>query len=207
MLYSALERPHTRPSKWVDKGGRRKPRMQERDTRGEVMTFSVDFLPGFSDERGSMTPVYVADRCPRPQQAWTQPTQRPVSAFDTDRKRAPLISSEGISVRAGMGLLLAVLIVMLGVVAISYGQISSINRDANVARERVATLQEMCYEIEAEIARNASEINVSRSAVQMGMISARGMDVIYLTAPETAVMSNPGTGMLSADYLGAVFGE
>ena len=45
------------------------------------------------------------------------------------------------------------------------------------------------------------------SAVEMGMISARGVKVIYLTAPETAVMSNPGTGTLSAEYLGAVFGE
>lgn len=207
MLYNALERPHTRPSKWVDKGGRRKPRMQERDTRGEVMTFSVDFLPGFSDERGSMTPVYVADRIPRPQQAWTQPTERPISAFDTDRRRAPLISGEGVSLRAGMGLLLVVFILMLGAVAVSYGQISAINRDVNVARDRVAALQNMCYEIEMEIAQNASEINVSRSAVEMGMISARGMDVIYLTAPETAVMSNPGTGMLSASNAGMVFGE
>ena len=198
MLYNALERPHTRPSKWVDKGGSRKPRMQERTGRREVMSFSVDFLPGFSDERGSMTPVYVADRCPRPQQGWTQPDQRPVSTFDTDRRRAPLFSREGMSVRAGIGLLLAVFIVMIGVVAVSYGQITVMNREVNVARDRIAALQEMCYDIEAEIAMNVSEINVSRSAVEMGMISARGMDVIYLTAPVSAVMSNPGTGMLTA---------
>ena len=198
MLYNALERPHTRPSKWVDKGGRRKPRTQERDNRWEVMSFSVDHLPGFSDERGSVTPVYLADRRPLPQQPWGQPGERPVSAFDTDRRRAPLFSREGMSVRAGIGLLLAVFIVMVGVVAVSYGQITVMNREVNVTRDRIASLQEMCYNIEAEIAVHVSEINVSRSAVEMGMISARGMDVIYLTAPQTAVMSNPGTGMLTA---------
>ena len=207
MLYNALERPYTRPAKWMDKGGRRKPRMQERDTRGEVMSFSVDFLPGFSDERGSMTPVYVADRCARPQQGWTQPTQKPVSAFDTERKHAPLFGHEGVNLRVGMSLLLAAIIVMLAVWACSYGEISRINREMNVARERIESLKSMSYDIEAQIARSASEINVTISAVEMGMISARGVNVIYLQAPETAVMSNPGTGTLSAEYLGAVFGE
>ena len=171
------------------------------------MSFSVDFLPGFSDERGSMTPVYVADRCARPQQSWTQPMQQPISPLDTERKHAPLISHEGVNLRAGVSLLLAMVIVMLAVVAVSYGEISSINREVNVARERIETLQSMSYDIEAQIARSASEINVTISAVEMGMISARGVNVIYLQAPEAAVMSNPGTGTLSAEYLGAIFGE
>ena len=207
MLYNALERPHTRPSKWMDKGTSRKPRMQGRDNRREVRSFSVDFLPGFSDERGSMTPVYVADRCARPQQGWTQPTQRPVTAFDADRKRAPLISRDGVNLHAGMGLLVALVIALLAVMAVSYGEISRINREVNVSRDRIAALQSMSYDVEAQIAQSASEINVTISAVEMGMISARGVQVIYLRAPEAAVMSNPGTGTLSAEYLGAVFGN
>lgn len=209
MLYNVLsqERPHTRPSRFVDKGGRRKPRMQERDTRGEVMTFSVDFLPGFSDERGSMTPVYVADRCTRPQQSWTQPINQPVSPFDTDRKRAPLVSRDGMSLRAGMGLILTVIVALMFVVALSYGEISSINRNANVTRERAMDLQKMCYGIEAEIADSASEIKIATSAVEMGMISARSVDVIYLHAPDTAVLSNPGTGMLNVEYMSASIGD
>ena len=200
MLYNALERPHTKPSKWVA-GGRRKPRTprtQASNIRREIMSFSVDFLPGISDERGSMSPVYVDDRYPRPQQPWTQPSQRPVSTFDTDRGRAPLFSREGMSLGAGIGLLIAVFILLAGVAVGSYAEVIHVNQKVNVARDRIATLQEMCYDLETEIAMNVSEINVSRSAVEMGMISARGMDVIYLTAPETAVMSNPGTGMLSA---------
>ena len=207
MLYNSRERLYTRPAKWMDKGASRKPRMQERDTRGEVMTFSVDFLPGFSDERGSMTPVYVADRCSRPQQGWTQPVRQPVSPFDTDRKRAPLLSRDGVNLRAGVGLLLAVMVFMLAVTAVSYGQISIINRQVNVARDRTESMKDACYTLEKEIAEHASEINVTISAVGMGMISARGVDVIYLTAPETAVMTNVSTGMLNAEYLGSVFGE
>lgn len=207
MLYNALERPHTRPAKWMDKGSSRRPRMQERNNRGEVMSFSVDFLPGFSDERGSMTPVYVADRCARPQQGWTQPMQRPISPLDTERKHAPLISRDGMNCRMGVSLLLLLSIVMLAILAFSYGEICSINRDVNTARERIEMLRNMSYDIEAQIAQSASEVNVTISAVEMGMISARGVNVIYLRAPEAAVMSNPGTGTLSAEYLGAVFGE
>ena len=207
MLYNGRERPHTRPAKWVDKGGRRKPRMQERNTHGDVMSFSVDYLPGFSDDRGSTTPVYVADRCARPQQGWTQPTQRPITAFYTERKRAPLFSHEGMNLRVAVRLLIALFFVLAGVCAFSYGKVAEINRETNVSLARIETLKRMSYDIEKQIADSASEINVTISAVEMGMISARGVNVIYLKAPETAVMSNPGTGTLSAEYLGAVFGE
>ena len=206
MLYNAMERPHTRPSKFVDKGTRRKPRMQGRDTRGEVMTFSVD-LPGFSDERGSMTPVYVADRCARPQQSWTQPMQRPVSALDTDRKRVPLIGREGVNLRLGMALILAALFALMLMAAVSYGRIIRLNYDVNTLRDKISDYGRQSEIIRQQIDTESSEISVTLSAVEMGMISARGVDVIYLTAPESAVMSNPGTGTLSAEYLGAVFGD
>lgn len=206
MLYNARERRYTRPSKWMDKGSRRKPRMQERDNRGEVMSFSVDFLPGFSDERGSMTPVYVADRCARPQQGWTQPTQRPITAFDTERRSAPLISHEGVNQWAGVWLLIAIAFILALVFAFSFAEVHKMSREVNQSHDHIAVIQQQIADLERTIAETASERNVSASAVEMGMISARGVDVIFLKAPETA-MSNPGTGTLSAEYLSAVFGE
>lgn len=209
MLYNVLsqERPYTRPARFVDKGARRKPRMQERDTKGEVMTFSVDFLPGFSDERGSTTPVYVADRFSHPQQSWTQPNARPVSTFDTDRGRAALISREGVNLRLGVGMILLAIILALALMASSYGQVMRINHEVNTMRDRISDLSNRSAAVKAQIDMESSEIKVSASAREMGMISARGVNVIYLKAPETAVMSNPGTGMLGSEYLSASLGN
>lgn len=209
MLYNVLspERPHTRPSRFVDKGSRRRPRMQGRGNRGEVMTFSVDFLPGFSDERGSMTPVYVADRCGRPQQSWTQPMQQPVSPFDVDRRRAPLVGRDGVRLSAGVGLLLAVLIMLGGICAFTCAKMISLNYQTDVMRGKIREVNQMCEGIEAQIADSESEISVTNGAVALGMVYARSADIIYLNAPENAIYSNPGTGTLSTEYLATVFGQ
>lgn len=210
MLYNVLsqERPHTRPSRFVyNRSASRRPRSQGRDPRSDIMTFSVEEARGFSDERGSMTPVDVADLWNRTHPNMKAPTQQPVSAFDTGRGRAPLVSRDGMNLRAGIGLLLTVIVLLLAVVAVSYGQIASINQEANTARARVDALKDMCDDIREEIAQSATEINIAISAVNMGMISARGVEVIYLTAPETAVMSNPDSGLFSIEYLSASLGQ
>jgi len=60
MMYPLFspERAHTRPSRFASK--RRVAAHRSAQRRDEVMSFSVDFLPGWSDERGSAAPVYVA---------------------------------------------------------------------------------------------------------------------------------------------------
>lgn len=215
MLYNLLspERRHTRPSKFVDRGSRRPQRPQgrherrDRYDRRELMTFSVDFLPGFSDERGSTAPVYVADRYSKPQQSWTQPMQQPVSPFETERRRAPIISREGVRLRAGVGMLLAVLILMAGTVAITCGQTIRLNHQTNVDGAAVDDIDKMCEVIEKQIAEGESEVNVTTGAVALGMVYVRNTSVIYLTVPENATYSNPGTGTLSAEYLATIFGQ
>lgn len=206
MLYNvwSQERPHTRPSRFVAKGGHRSPRAQSRDARRGIITISAD-LPALSDDRGSLTPAYLADRCSRPQ-SMKKPMQEPVSPFEMDRRRT-LVSREGVNLRVGMGIILTALCAMVLAVALTIGGTSAINKQINDSAQRAEELRKMSYDLEVKIAAGESEIQVSATAVQMGMISARGMDVIQLTAPEAAIMTNPGTGTLTAEYLGTIFGD
>lgn len=202
MLYNVLsqERPHTRPARFADKGAGRRHRVQGRDNQGEVMTFSVDFLPGLEDERGSTSPVYVADRYARPQQTWTQPLMQPIASYDVERKHAPLISREGMSLRAAVTFLVTLVFVLGLGTGMYWGRVGMKNREVDNKRARIENIREMNYNVEAAIAQSASEVNVAISAVQMGMISARGVNVIYLDAPVDAIYTNPVSGMLNGEY-------
>lgn len=204
MLYNVLsqERPHTRPSRFVD-GGRRRPRVQSR--RAEVMSFSVD-LPEYSDVRGAMAPVYVADRYARPQTTWTQPGQQPVN-IDTERREAPLISLDGMRVGAALILLAVVGVILLGIWSMSFRQLLETNAMIDANRSRIDEINRNCAEVETRIAASASEINVPISAVEMGMVSAKGVKVIYLNVPASATFGNPAMGMMTGDYLASMQGN
>ena len=118
MMYNMFspERAHTRPSRFA--GKRRVPLSAQRRGRNEVMSFSVDFLPGWSDERGSAAPVYVDQRREktRPYQA---PLQQPVVGdFDTARIRP--VSAEGMRASTAV-LLLVIMLFTLGVTWLTIG--------------------------------------------------------------------------------------
>ena len=62
--------------------------------------------------------------------------------------------------------------------------------------------------LETQLAVSASEVNVGYEAVQMGMISAKGVDVIYLSAPESANMKLAGSGTaMTGEYLATILGD
>lgn len=207
MLYNIFsqERRYTRPSRFVGRNGRGDSRARRRDRRRDIITVSTN-MRGLSDDRGTLTPVYTADLFNRPDQEGKKPMREPVSPFEMDRRRT-LATREGVNLRLGVGVLLTALGTMLLVVALSIGVNVSINSQINTDTQRAEELKKMCYDLEVKIAAGESEVQVSATAVQMGMISARGMDVIRLTAPEAAIMTNPGTGTLTAEYLGTIFGD
>ena len=55
---------------------------------------------------------------------------------------------------------------------------------------------------------SAAEVNVSYQAVQMGMISSKGVNVIYLTAPENADMIlSAQSGGVTGERLATILGD
>ena len=63
-------------------------------------------------------------------------------------------------------------------------------------------------ELETQLAMSAAEVNVSYQAVQMGMISSKGVNVIYLTAPENADMIlSTQSGGVTGERLATILGD
>lgn len=191
MMYNPTDRDAYHPAGAVERRTRRSRSSRwDRDTAAEVMSFSVDQLPGEeADEQGSASQTYVADHFPHLSHSWSQPIVQQVSQ---DSRRMRPVTREGINRRAGVAVLLAAGVLLLGITAVSYGQISVIGREANNARERIEGIREQCYQVERKIADSATELNITTSAVELGMVSSRGVDVIYLEVPSDATYSNPG---------------
>lgn len=206
MMYNVLspERAHTRPSRFA--GKRRTPAAHPVDrAHGEVMTFSVDALPGWSDERGSVAPVYVADRNEPVRSYQAAPAAQITSSFDTARIRT--ISREGM--RASTALLLAVVMLMAtGVIWLAYRiQIGEVAREIDGNRVKIATLEAQAEGISQSIVERTTDISIAEMARDMGMIYSRSQNSVYLTAPENAVCTPYNDTVLASGYLASILGD
>lgn len=204
MMYNMFspERAHTRPSRFA--GKRRVPLSAQRRGRNEVMSFSVDFLPGWSDERGSTAPVYVDQRRERTN-TYQIPVQQPVGDFDTARIRP--VSAQGMRASTAV-LLLVILLFTLGVTWLTYrSRMIEVGKDINSDVVRTAQLQQQAADMERQIAESTTDISIAEMARDMGMRSSKGVDVVYLTAPENAICVPANDGTFTGTYLATILGD
>lgn len=205
MMYNLFspERAHTRPSRFADK--RRAHQSAQRRGQNEVMSFSVDFLPGWSDERGSTAPVYVADRRKRTNTYHSVPLQQPVGDFDTARIRP--VSAQGMRASTAV-LLLVIMLFTLGVTWLTYrSRMIEVGKGINSDVVRTAQLQQQAADMERQIAQSTTDISIAEMARDMGMRSSKGVDVVYLTAPENAVCVPANDGNFTGTYLATILGD
>lgn len=204
MMYNMFspERAHTRPSRFA--GKRRAPLSAQRRGRNEVMSFSVDFLPGWSDERGSTAPVYVDQRRER-NNTYQIPVQQPVGDFDTARIRP--VSAEGMRASTAV-LLLVIMLFALGVTWLTYrSRMIEVGKDIDSDAVRATQLQQQAADMERQIAESTTDISIAEMARDMGMRSSKGVDVVYLTAPENAVCIPANDGTFTGTYLATILGD
>lgn len=173
-----------------------------RNIRSERMTSSVD-LPFMEDASIYDAKTMGVERRRTRRSDKYHPA---IGSHDTGRNRP--VSRDGLSGTAAC-VALVCLISLLGIACL-------VNR-SNVIEtsKRISTLESRISEItlvneglETQLAVSASEVNVGYEAVQLGMISAKGVDVIYLSAPEAANMSNPNTtASLTSEHLATILGD
>jgi len=205
MMYPLFspERAHTRPSRFASK--RRVAAHRSAQRRDEVMSFSVDFLPGWSDERGSAAPVYVAQRRERTNAYPAVPVQQPVGDFDTARIRP--VSAEGMRASTAV-LLLAIMLFSLGVTWLTYrSRMIEVGKDISSDVARATALQQQAADLELEIAESTTDVSIAEMARDMGMRSSKGVDVVYLNAPENAVCIPANDGTFTGTYLATILGD
>lgn len=172
-----------------------------RNIRSERMTSSVE-LP-FMNAEG----IYDANTMgvERRRSRRSDKYHNAVGRYDTGR--APAVGHEGMSGPAACAALVC-LIAVLGVIfLVGRSNVIEVGKKANELQQRIEEIGLINEGLETQLAVRASEVNVGYEAVQMGMISAKGVDVIYLSGPEAQIqIAGKGTSMTS-EYLATILGD
>lgn len=179
-------------------------KVADKNLRGERMTCSA-YLPMMQDDGAYCYSNPIPDQPARPRRRRAD-RHAAVGRYDTARIR--LVSRDGVKGTAAC-VMLAVLFVTLGVCSlVGRSQVLETTQRVSDMQARIASVTQRNEELETELAVSAAEVNISYQAVQMGMISAKGVNVIYLTAPEDAnlILSTSGTGM-AGEYLATILGN
>ncbi|MBQ7865350.1 MAG: hypothetical protein IJ350_03195 [Clostridia bacterium] len=174
-----------------------------RNIRSERMTSSVE-LPFMED-----TSVFDANTMGVERRRNRRSDRHHEAVGRNDTGRAPAVGHEGMSGTAAC-VALVCLIAVLGVTfLVGRSNVIEAGKKANELQQRIEEISLMNEGIETQLAVSASEVNVGYEAVQMGMISAKGVDVIYLNAPEAANMQLTGgaTAALNGEYLATILGD
>ena len=101
------------------------------------------------------------------------------------RNDVPVVSSTGMRKNAGIAAV-AIFCFLLGVMfLIRVSDMTELSKSVSSLRASITRTQQENAELENQMAQLCSEVNVGYEAAKLGMISAKGVDVIYLIAPET----------------------
>ena len=150
--------------------------------------FSVSphvYLPDATLDRDA-SPLYNGlgmGRNPRSQRH-RQTMNAPVGRNDVTAP-IPVVSSTGMRKNAGIAAV-AIFCFLLGVMfLIRVSDMTELSKSVSSLRASITRTQQENAELENQMAQLCSEVNVGYEAAKLGMISAKGVDVIYLIAPET----------------------
>ena len=117
------------------------------------------------------------------------------------------ISHEGVS--RGVGIcVVALLCFVLGVITLMH--VSAVMEEGKTysrIQAKISEYTEENQELEQNLAEASEKINVGFEAVAMGLINPKGMDVVSLTAPENATLSEDSVKALASEHLAAILGK
>lgn len=179
-------------------------KVADRNLRGERMTCSA-YVPQMLDDGVYYYANPIPDQPARPRRRRSE-RRNAISSRDTGRIR--LVSRDGVKGTLAC-VIMAALVCTLGIAClVGRSQVIEAGKRVNNVQARIDAVSLRNEELETELAVSAAEVNVSYEAVQMGMISAKGVNVIYLTVPENAnlILSNSGSGFIG-EHLATILGN
>ena len=97
----------------------------------------------------------------------------------------PVVSATGMRRNAGVAAVTVFCFVLGVLFLMQLSEMTEMSKSVARTKASITQTQQDIAEMEANLARKTSEINVGYEAARLGMISANGVDVIYLMAPET----------------------
>ncbi len=169
---------------------------------GEEMVFSID-LPGMEDggrEGQTMEPRESFGDLRRA-------TERGVPAvgrFDTGRVNA--FNHDGMKATAALVALALLTATLAMTYIVARSRLNEASKGIDSARMAIQQVTSRNDDLQRDLAEREADVQVSMKAVKMGMISSRGANMIYLTAPENAVITPADNWFLSGDRLASLAG-
>ena len=113
--------------------------------------------------------------------------EQPAEPIRSDHVTAPIpvISATGMRRNAGVATA-AIFCFLLGVLfLIRLSDMTETSKAVSNLQARIEQVSQSNDQLESSLATLTSEVNVGYEAAKLGMISANGVDVIYVMAPET----------------------
>ncbi len=187
---------HTKPSAYMDRS--RQARQQRAQRPGSSgFSFTGEF-PEVMDP----TPVEAAQRR-RNYIGDAVDTGAYRAVGSEDAARVSAFSRYGVQGRTAVILGALLLVVMCSALLLSCGQSAAVAKRNSDHLARIEQLEKANSDVERQIAKKASDVTISirQRAVLIGLVDSRGVDVTYLTAPETpdiAPAANAAVQMLIA---------
>ena len=123
--------------------------------------------------------------------------------------RVPPVSRDGASKNAAT-LIVAVFCFVLAVITlVDVSALMESGKNVALLKEQIAEMDESNLVLEKRLADSNSDVTVGYDAVQLGLLSAKGVEVIYLTAPESAqfTLHQTHTASVSQDQLATILGD
>ncbi len=171
---------------------------------GEEMVFSID-LPGMED--GGREGQTMERRDSVGDMRRTPAAERGVPVvgrFDTGRVNA--FNHEGMKATAAAVLLVLLMAALAMTYIVARSRLNEASKGINSARLAIQQVTSRNDDLKRELAEREADVQVSMKAVKMGMISSRGANMIYLTAPEDAKITPSDNWLLSGDRLASLAG-
>ena len=146
--------------------------------------FSID-LPGAVDEQRGDIPAFRAATADPDARIRRRRSDRPAQA---DFARVPDISRKGMSLRAACALLGTIAFVLLLVWMVELNAGLTARREIAAVQTRIEDLKAENEALRDAVQETRSETSIGYEAVQMGLISSKGVSAVYLSVPGNANM-------------------
>ncbi len=186
----------TRPADYVSKA-RHAEAMAAGRPGGCTFSFNGDFPDAYDPQ-----PVEASSR--RRSYTVSSQTGGYHAVRRDDARRMPAINKHGVHSMTALAMLVAMVLVLGGILLGQMGMRSDMLNDIDRKNDRALTLTTECLRVKKDIAAQSNDMNIRKQAVLLGLISSRGVDVEYLSAPDNAVILPDSTTISS---LASIWGQ
>ena len=190
-------RRSTRPADYVSKA-RHAEAMAAGRPGGCTFSFNGDFPDAYDPQ-----PVEASSR--RRSYTVSSQTGGYHAVRRDDARRMPAINQHGVHGMTALAMLVAMVVVLGGILLGQMGLRSDMLNEIERKNARAQTLSTECIRVKTAIAAQSNDMNIRKQAVLLGLISSRGVDVEYLSAPTDAVITLSDNTVISS--LASIWGQ